>query len=586
MDTGEFNPGSDKIQPDDTVSSVAVGTASSRTISSSINIKSEPINYGLELDDEKCYDASQPIPLEGRGTEDSVRSFLKYTGWNPFAQFHPHYRTKPDLSTTLALISMWHSLMDVGKFNDTIISILNAVGYGSMSVKEPIQDKMESREIIDYLRRTLKEIQLWAKNEGVMGINEAIIDYFGPPNRRIFGTETNFSKNESFKFNNNNNYNNYSRSKEIRSYERQDWESEGKDDYEDFNYDRWVSRSSGDKEAKTPVMIPFPGMSWMGIPESQCFNGNLDRPEEAREWLRNFHHILIESKWNKVQACKNFEIRMKKSAAVWCNSLPLHVRRDIKTLDKAFRDYYCNRDLRSKAAEYYFAKRRDNEDVRDYLSRLNGLAMKAGKQFRVTTHAEAREHIQHFLRTCKDDEIKEKYMGRQLKDVNELSRMIKEVITERNQKDRAKKKFGTPRKINSAIRDTRFQSSRRGQSSPRRVNFMEESSKFDYDDYLYEEDEYYRDSEYEEEQEYEENMMHSASAGYPPREDWSKMNCGACGRNGHPTHRCWARCKMCLQVHPHGQCERMRQLVTISKWAISSKEELPTEIQDICKSLN
>jgi hypothetical protein len=43
---------------------------------------------------------------------------------------------------------------------------------------------------------------------------------------------------------------------------------------------------------------------------------------------------------------------------------------------------------------------------------------------------------------------------------------------------------------------------------------------------------------------------------------------------------------MCSQVHGVGDCERLKQLLALAKWALKNNEELPQEIKDICESLN
>ena len=80
----------------------------------------------------------------------------------------------------------------------------------------------------------------------------------------------------------------------------------------------------------------------------------------------------------------------------------------------------------------------------------------------------------------------------------------------------------------------------------------------------------------------------SRERGYQqrPYEDWSTLICAACGRVGHPTNRCFLRCKTCLQVHPVGQCEVAKQLRSVVQILKEKTGEAPAEAIELLASLN
>jgi hypothetical protein len=362
---------------------------------------------------------------------------------------------------------------------------------------------------------------------------------------------------------------------------------------EEDSDDDWGERSADSArniQSQGLSAILYSAVNFMGVPESQCFYGSLENPEEAKEWLRNFRHMRKEAQWNNKKSCENFGIRMKKKAGLWFTSLSKTIRRDYQALDREFQDRYCNYGVKDHAAKYYYAKRYQGEDLRDYLTRLNVLARKAGKNIEEPGHPHAEEHVHRFLLSCVDPEIRDKFVGMAIRSSYQLEKRLQEVIRNRALKERSHKKEA-PR---SGSRSVKF-------SEPaKRMNVMDgwrsrgRSGEYDRDPMYSDEEDY----PYYDEEEY--DYIHSAVGGTTPRrdsenvrrwenhykEDWQNANCAACGRNGHPTHRCLFRCRMCMQVHPYNQCERMKQLITISKWVLDKDEDLPDEIQQICKSLN
>jgi hypothetical protein len=366
------------------------------------------------------------------------------------------------------------------------------------------------------------------------------------------------------------------------------------------------------------------------------FDGKRFRSDASLQWLKRFIYEMKGTRMPQDSWCEPFSLCLGRAAKSWYRQLSKKTQGRWKLLSEAFLEYYCSQFDQSARTRYYSAKRKANEPIYDFLTRLNGYARTAKIQYE-KGGADAVDHVERFLLNCGDDAIMDLLYPLQLTDISRVEQIInRKILGEKRKKQRDRListvsrdgKRNEPRR--SDRRDGRHENrrddrrSRRDESRDRRVVSAEASIDDLYTgaDQRYsrgygsseEESEYSASegSESDQSRDYvdagqssdrnrdsadrsgQTTRRHNSASrpstptGYENRRDDSRERprygpCAACGADGHSAHYCRKRCKFCKQVHEVGRCELFQRLEKLTKFVRTSvdKSTVPADLQDI-----
>ncbi|GMF24904.1 unnamed protein product [Phytophthora fragariaefolia] len=279
----------------------------------------------------------------------------------------------------------------------------------------------------------------------------------------------------------------------------------------------------------------------------------------------------------------------------------------------------------------------NNEHICDYLLRLNGHARSAKIMYETGGPAGAR-HAKRFLDTCEDNALVRQLIPQRFDNIAKVEAVINDTMaSDRRRKDRGNSSR-KPSREGGRRNDSGRRDDRRGDSRGRRedrysrqVTVAEASVDELYDAWqsrlaitprrraVSDSGSDYSDRSCKSECESDGDYVDTAETGrsniggrtdgqnrphglmgdgrrdeaHRPR--WGDQDrrarpeygpCVACGAPRHSVHRCFRRCKFCIQVHRDGQCEHYKLYEDTVKFVKSKhdKDSLPSELQGIYSS--
>ncbi|EGZ09379.1 hypothetical protein PHYSODRAFT_522509 [Phytophthora sojae] len=129
--------------------------------------------------------------------------------------------------------------------------------------------------------------------------------------------------------------------------------------------------------------------------------------------------------WDEKTRVVHLRVRLTGSLKDWCAQLPDDVRSDWKKLSHVFKKEWC-RTLSSKAERYYSMEMKDSDTPRMFFYRLNHAAKKAGIPYlRPTVDREA--HIRRFIKALTDSRLRTTLQGQRFDTLDELEKILKRI---------------------------------------------------------------------------------------------------------------------------------------------------------------
>jgi hypothetical protein len=301
----------------------------------------------------------------------------------------------------------------------------------------------------------------------------------------------------------------------------------------------------------------------------ECFDGNEDSPDRANNWLTRFKHVARSASWTEKERLKNFKMYMTRSARQWYIQLPPKYTKQWMSLEKKFKKTFCI-DQTSMLQQYYDATRSSRESPKQYLWRLNALAIKAG--IPMDNGNPAKQHIKQFLKTVRDDELCSQILPLRLKDTDDLMEVIEEI----NFQDHDfRSKRSHKRRDSFDSRD----------GNPRHVHFTEGYNSCASDDELEEQPKsiLITSGSKPTSEKKSDNPKKKCSIcnknGHEDNYCWTLVTCRYCNQQGHPKERCFLYCNYCERIHKNETCPQKLFMEALTK-AVRNGLELPTELKE------
>ncbi|OWY94079.1 hypothetical protein PHMEG_00036295, partial [Phytophthora megakarya] len=198
---------------------------------------------------------------------------------------------------------------------------------------------------------------------------------------------------------------------------RDDSSSDDDDDPFDFYGDQTTELAQQIRElTEMEVMNSTPRIELLQhrpLTQITPFRGRLDESRNSMQWLRGFVYEM-----KGTHSAKRVVRCVPTKSERWCGSLAPSSIQEIEANMESFDQ--------SASTWYYRAKRIEKENIRDYLTRLNGYARNAIKF--ENGGRNAREHVKHFLETCGDKDLEWQLTPMQLRDIYTLEDVVSDIL--------------------------------------------------------------------------------------------------------------------------------------------------------------
>ncbi|KAE9298069.1 hypothetical protein PR003_g23337 [Phytophthora rubi] len=135
-------------------------------------------------------------------------------------------------------------------------------------------------------------------------------------------------------------------------------------------------------------------------------------------WWERFMYYATMAPWDEKTRIVQLRMRLSGSLKDWCAQLPNSTRSDWKKLSHVSKKEWC-RSIGSKAERYYAMEIRDSETPRMFLCRLNRTAKKADIAFE--------RHIRRFIKALSDTRLKTTLQGQRFDALSELEETLKRI---------------------------------------------------------------------------------------------------------------------------------------------------------------
>ncbi|KAE8967375.1 hypothetical protein PR001_g28123 [Phytophthora rubi] len=147
--------------------------------------------------------------------------------------------------------------------------------------------------------------------------------------------------------------------------------------------------------------------------------------DDRVNWWERFMYYATMAPWDEKTRIVQLRMRLSGSLKDWCAQLPDSTRSDWKKLSHVFKKEWY-RSIGSKAERYYAMEIRESETPRMFLYRLNRAAKTTDIAFeRPTTEGEA--HVRRFIKALSDSRLKTTLQGQRFDTLSELEETLKRI---------------------------------------------------------------------------------------------------------------------------------------------------------------
>ncbi|KAE8980039.1 hypothetical protein PR001_g24381 [Phytophthora rubi] len=147
--------------------------------------------------------------------------------------------------------------------------------------------------------------------------------------------------------------------------------------------------------------------------------------EDRVNWWERFMYYATMVPWDEKARSVQLKMRLSGYLEDWCAQLPDSTRLDWNRLSHVFKTEWC-RSIDSKAEQYYAMTMHDSATPRKFLYRLNRAAKKADIAFdELSTDREA--HICRFINTLGDTRLRTTLRGQRFDSLSELEETLKRI---------------------------------------------------------------------------------------------------------------------------------------------------------------